>query len=66
MDRFKRRLGRSGRGVALAVLYINEPGDMQSWPLAALHRFVAGPMLRCPRNKADPLYHCFRGDRGLA
>lgn len=51
-------------GVALALLHINEPSDVQSWTLAAPHRFVAGPMFPCPRNKAKPLYHCFADTGG--
>lgn len=51
--------------VVLAALFITSPDDMESWAAAAPDRFVVGPMMPCPRNRAAPLYRCFDASEGF-
>ncbi|HET8819730.1 MAG TPA: amidohydrolase family protein [Xanthomonadaceae bacterium] len=51
-------------GVVLALLSLTEPGDVADWVEAAPDRFLAGPMLPCPRNLAEPRYRCFAEGEG--
>lgn len=52
--------------IVLAVLSLTEPGDVPAWVEAAPGRFLAGPMLPCPRNLDAPRYSCFPDSEGWA
>jgi uncharacterized protein len=45
-------------GIALSVLYLNEPSDVRDWAAAAPKRFVASVAMPCWRNR-DKSYYCF-------
>lgn len=51
-------------GVGLAVIALTEYDDIQNWKDAAPEVFLAGVMLACPRNLAEPRYKCFPEDEG--
>lgn len=50
--------------VVLAVVSVTEPDDVAAWVDAAPGRFLAGPMLPCPRNLDAPRYRCFPDSEG--
>lgn len=51
-------------GVVLALLSFTEAGDVEAWVDAAPGRFLAGPLLPCPRNRSEPRYRCFAETEG--
>lgn len=53
-------------GVVLALLAFTEYSDVADWVDAAPGRFLAGPLLPCPRNLVEPRYRCFAEDEGWA
>lgn len=53
-------------GVVLALLSLTEYSDVTDWLAEAPDRFLAGPLLPCPRNLAEPRYRCFVEDEGWA
>ena len=53
-------------GVVLALLSFTEYSDIGDWVEAAPGRFLAGPLLPCPRNQVEPRYRCFAEDEGWA
>lgn len=52
-------------GVVLAMLAITGTRDVD-WVDAAPGRFLAGPLLPCPRNLVEPRYRCFPDSEGWA
>lgn len=54
----------NAHGVRLAVISLTDYDDIESWVDAAPERFLAGVMLGCPRNSAEPRYKCFPSDEG--
>lgn len=53
-------------GVAVAVLSINDYDDAGPWLSGSLGRFIVGVNVLCPRNLAEPRYHCFPSSEGWA
>ena len=51
-------------GVVLALLHINEPGDVPGWLRAAPGRFIGGPAMPCPPTPRKPFYRCFADTGG--
>lgn len=51
-------------GIVLALLSINEPGDVAGWLEAAPGRFIGGPAMPCPVTRAAPHYRCFADSGG--
>ena len=51
-------------GIVLALLFINEPGDVSGWLEAAPGRFIGGPAMPCPVTRAAPHYRCFPETEG--
>lgn len=51
-------------GIVLALLSINEPGDVQGWLEAAPGRFIGGPAMPCPPTPQEPFYRCFAHTKG--
>lgn len=53
-------------GVVLALLSMTDTSDIDTWVQAAPGRFLAGPLLPCPRNLVEPRYGCFPATEGWA
>ena len=53
-------------GVVLALLSLTGYDDVARWVDVAPDRFLAGPLLPCPRNQVEPRYGCFAADEGWA
>ncbi len=51
-------------GIALSIIYINEPSDVQGWLEAAPGRFIGGPAMPCPPTPQAPFYRCFADTSG--
>ena len=51
-------------GIVLALLFINEPGDVAGWLEAAPGRFIGGPAMPCSVNRRAPGYRCFAETAG--
>lgn len=52
-------------GIVLALLHINEPGDVQTWLDAAPGKFVVGPAMPCTSKiSRTPFYRCFPEGKG--
>ena len=51
-------------GIVLALLHINEPGDVSGWLEAAPGRFIGGPAMPCPVNRRAPYRRCFAETEG--
>ena len=50
--------------IVLALLFINEPGDVAAWPEAVPGRFIAGPAMPCPITHRPPGRRCFADTAG--
>jgi hypothetical protein len=50
--------------IVLALLYINEPSDVQDWLQAAPGRFIGGPAMPCPPTPQTPFFRCFADTKG--
>lgn len=51
-------------GVGIAVISLTDYDDIENWKDVAPDRFVAGVMVPCPRNTAEPYYKCFPSSEG--
>lgn len=52
-----------GNGIGVSTLFITTPDDLEKWVEAAPGKFIAGPMLPCPRLDKDRLF-CFPDSGG--
>jgi uncharacterized protein len=51
-------------GIVLSLLYINEPGDVETWLRDGGGRFIGGPAMPCSVNRRAPGYRCFAETQG--
>ena len=51
-------------GVRLSVISLTDYEDVETWVDAAPGAFIAGVMVGCPRNAAEPRYKCFPSSEG--
>lgn len=57
-QRAQRLAEMDANGVALSVLFITTPDDLEKWAAKAPGRFIAGPMFPCPQLDAERMF-CF-------
>lgn len=51
--------------VVLSVVAISSPAQVDVGPDEASNRFIAGAMMPCPRNLAEPWFFCFSETEGM-
>lgn len=51
--------------VVLSIVSITSPEQLDIWIGDGTPQFIAGPMMPCPQNLADPQFYCFPRSDGL-